>query len=193
MSWVTSIFSLLFGIGAVIFGKLADIYSIRRLLVIGLVIFMVGSLIGFLKMNFSGVIVARIIQGFGASALPSLSLVMGARFYPPENRGKVLAMVFSIVALGAAMGPIIGGFLTDWLGWEVLFAINFLSLLGLPFFLKYVPREETRAGHFDIIGAILFMLAITSILMSINVSVWLLLAAVVLLFLFYFQISKLSH
>lgn len=190
VSWITSIFSLAFGVGAVIFGKLADIYSIRRLTVIGIVIFMIGSLIGFVSTNFGGVIIARIIQGLGASALPSLSLIMGSRFYPPESRGKVLAMVFSIIALGAAVGPIIGGFLTDWFGWEVLFAINFLSLLGLPFFLKYAPKEETKPGKLDIVGAILFTLAITAILMGINVSSWLLLAAAVLLFLFFLQSKR---
>lgn len=190
VSWVTSIFSLTFGIGAVIFGKLADIYPIRRLLVIGLIIFMIGSLIGFFSTNFGWVIVARIIQGFGAAAIPSVSMVMGPRFYPPEYRGKILAMVFSIVALGAAVGPILGGFLTDWFGWEALFAINFLSLLGLPIFLKYVPKEETKTGTFDILGAIIFMLAITAILMGINVSSWLLLMAAVLLFIFYLKSKR---
>lgn len=187
VSWVTSLFSLLFGIGAVIFGKLADKYSIGRLVMIGLSIFMIGSLVGTFSTSFAGIIIARIIQGFGASALPSLSLVMGARFYPQEQRGKVLAMVFSIIALGAAIGPIIGGFLTDWLGWKPLFAINLLSLLGLPLFIKNVPKEETKTGHFDIGGAILFTLAITAILIGINLSSWLLLAAVILLFIFSIQ------
>ncbi|WP_391117722.1 MFS transporter [Psychrobacillus sp. L3] len=190
VSWVTSIFSLMFGIGAVIFGKLADIYPIRRLLVIGIIIFMIGSLIGFFSSNFGLVILARIIQGFGAAALPALSMVMGPRFYPPAFRGKVLAMVFSMVALGAAAGPILGGFLTDWFGLEALFAINFLTLLGLPIFLKYAPKEETKTGTFNILGAIIFTLAITSILMGINVSSWLLLAAAVLLFIFYLQSKR---
>ncbi|MFP3381742.1 hypothetical protein SB767_36095, partial [Bacillus sp. SIMBA_069] len=62
--------------------------------------------------------------------------------------------------------------------------------LGLPIFLKYVPKEETKTGTFDILGAIIFMLAITAILMGINVSSWLLLVAVVLLFVFYLQSKR---
>lgn len=148
---------------------------------------MIGSLIGFFSPNYGLVVVARIVQGFGAGALPSLSLVAASRFYPTEHRGKALAMVFSIVALGAAIGPILGGFLTDWLGWESLFLISLLSLLGLPLFLKYVPKEKTAEGHFDMVGGILFMLAVTSILMGINVSAWLFLAAVVFFILFFVQ------
>lgn len=102
----------------------------------------------------------------------------------------MLAMVFSIVALGAKVGPILGGFLTDWFGWEALFAINFLSLLGLPIFLKLVPKEETRTGTFDILGAIIFTFVITAILMGINVSSWLLFAAVILLVIFYLQSKR---
>lgn len=192
VSWVTAIFSLLFGIGSVIFGKLGDIFSIRRLIVIGVIIFMIGSFIGVFSSNYGWIVVARIIQGFGAGALPSLSLVAASRFYSEEQRGKALAMVFSIVALGAALGPIIGGFLTEWLGWEMLFAITFLSLLGVPLFLKHVPKEETKKGHLDILSAILFMLAITAILMGINISIWFLLASVVFFILFYWQNKKSS-
>ncbi|MFC4620485.1 MFS transporter [Camelliibacillus cellulosilyticus] len=187
VSWVTAIFSLLFGIGSVTFGKLADMFPIRRLLMIGLMIFMIGSLIGFFSTNYGWVVVARVIQGFGAGALPSLSLVAASRFYPAEHRGRALAMVFSIVALGAALGPILGGFLTGWFGWKMLFLISLLSLLGLPHFLKYVPKETTAAGRFDMGGAILFMLAVTSILMGINVSAWLFLIAVVFFILFFMQ------
>lgn len=193
VSWVTAIFSLLFGIGSVTFGKLADMFSIRRLFVIGLIIFMVGSLIGFLSTNYGFIVVARIIQGFGAGAFPSLSLVAASRFYPVEHRGRALAMVFSIVALGAAIGPIVGGLLTGWFGWEALFSICFLSLLGLPLFLKYAPKEVSKAGHFDMRGAILFMLAVTAILMGINVSSWLFLASVVLLILFFLQNKRTTN
>lgn len=187
VSWITAIFSLFFGIGSVAFGKFSDMYPIRRLLVIGVVIFMIGSLLGFLSPNYWMVIAARIIQGIGAGALPALSLVAASRFYPKEHRGYALAMVFSIVALGGAIGPIIGGFLTDWFGWEALFLVSFLSLLGLPIFLKLVPKETSTSGNFDIFGAILFMLALTLLLMGINVSAWLLLLSVVFFGLFFLK------
>src|SRR5690625_1106453 len=150
VSWVTAIFSLTFGIGSVIFGKLGDIFPIRRLIVMGVIIFMIGSLIGVFSINYGWIVVARIVQGFGAGALPSLSLVAAARFYPEEQRGEALAAVFSIVALGAALGPITGGFLTEWLGWEILFAMTFLSLLGFPLFLKYAPKETTKKRHLEL-------------------------------------------
>src|SRR5699024_4393318 len=134
---------------------------------------------------YSFIIIARIIQGFGAGALPSLSLLAAARFYPEEHRGAVLAMVFSIVALGAALGPIVGGFLTEWFGWEILFAMTFLSLIGLPFFLKYAPKEERRKGQLDMGSAVVFTLAITAILMGINMSTWFLLLSIILFILFF--------
>src|SRR5699024_7959182 len=82
---------------------------------------------------------------------------------------------------------IIGGFLTAWLGWEILFAITFLSLLGLPLFLKYAPNEEAGQGHLDIGSAVLFTLAITAILMGINISAWFFLGTIIFFGLFYWK------
>ncbi|MEI3611525.1 MFS transporter [Pseudogracilibacillus sp. SO30301A] len=189
VSWITAIFSLFNGIAAVAIGKLSDRFPVRRLFVIGMAMFMVGSLIGFMSPNYSVIIIARILQGIGGGTLPTLSLVAAARYFPEKQRGYALGMVFSMVALGSAIGPIMGGFLTDSFGWRSLFLISFLSIITLPFYLKYAPKEEEvkTGSRFDMVGAILFMLAITSLLMGINVTAWLFIIAVIFFVLFVWQ------
>ncbi|GGP08701.1 MFS transporter [Oceanobacillus neutriphilus] len=194
VSWITAIFSLFNGIAAVVIGKMSDRYPIRHLFVIGLAIFMTGSLIGFMSPNYSFIIAARILQGIGGGTLPTLSLVAVARYYPEEKRGYALGMVFAMVSLGSAIGPMLGGFLTDSFGWGSLFLISFLSLITLPFYLKYAPKEEVKTGRrFDYVGAILFMLAITSLLMGINVTAWLLILALVFFVLFAWQAQRVNE
>ncbi|GIN74264.1 MFS transporter [Bacillus sp. J14TS2] len=194
VSWITVIFSLFNGIAAVAIGKLSDRYPIRRLFVIGMAIFIAGSLIGFMSPNYSFIIAARILQGIGGGTLPTLSLVAAARYYSDGQRGYALGMVFAMVALGSAIGPIMGGFLTDFFGWNSLFLMSFLSLITLPFYLKYAPKEEIKTGsRFDKVGAVLFMLAITSLLMGINVTAWLLILAVVSFVLFVWQAQRVSE
>ncbi|MEB5482340.1 MFS transporter [Shouchella clausii] len=191
VSWITVIFSLFNGIAAVAIGKLSDKYPIRRLFVIGMAIFIAGSLIGFISPNYSFIIVARILQGVGGGTLPTLSLVAAARYFSEEQRGYALGMVFAMVSLGSAIGPIMGGFLTDSFGWSSLFLLSFFSLITLPFYLKYAPKEEVKTGsHFDKVGAILFMLAITSLLMGMNVTAWLLILAVFSFVLFVWQAQR---
>ncbi|MBO0783430.1 MAG: MFS transporter, partial [Ktedonobacteraceae bacterium] len=89
VSWMMTIFMIFFGIGSVIYGKLSDIYSLRRLIITGIVIYSLGSIMGFaLQLSYPLVIVARAIQGMGASAIPALIFVVVARSFAEAERGK---------------------------------------------------------------------------------------------------------
>ena len=194
VSWITTIFSLFNGIAAVVIGKFSDRFPVRLLFVIGMAMFLVGSLIGFMSPNYTFIIIARILQGMGRYS-SHISLVAAARYFPEKQRGYALGMVFSMVAFGSAIGPIMGGFLTDSLGWRSLFLISFLSLITLPLYLKYAPKEEDvkTDNRFDMVGAILFMLAITSLLMGINVTAWLFVIAVISFALFVWQAQNVNE
>ncbi|RAP31001.1 hypothetical protein C2W64_00173 [Brevibacillus laterosporus] len=95
-----------FAIGSAVYGKISDMYGVKKLLIIGLSIYSGGSLFGLLtQASFPAVIVARVIQGAGASAVPALIMVIVARFIKAENRGKAFGMVGSMVAMGEGIGP----------------------------------------------------------------------------------------
>ncbi|MHB8714227.1 MAG: MFS transporter, partial [Trichloromonadaceae bacterium] len=94
-SWVVSGFVLVFALGSVTYGKLADLYPVRSLISIGLLLFNCGSLLGFLSESYAGLLFARLVQAAGASAIPALAMYTATRFVPPAVRGRTLGAVSS--------------------------------------------------------------------------------------------------
>jgi MFS transporter, DHA2 family, metal-tetracycline-proton antiporter len=173
VSWVMTSFIVFFAMGSVIFGRLSDIFSIRRLILIGILMYAGASAAGFALQSFyPGIIAARAVQGAGASALPALIMVIIARYFPADVRGRVFGTITSVVAFAAGVGPVIGGFVAGSLGWPFLFAIPLLTLVSIPFFLKLLPAEKKRAGGVDIFGAFLVAVGITSLIFFLSFSSW---------------------
>ncbi len=192
VSWMMTIFMVFFGIGSVIYGKLSDIYSLRRLIMIGVTLYLVGSVMGFaLQSSYPLVVVARAIQGMGGSAIPALIFVVVARYFAPEARGRVFGIITSTVSLAIGLGPVIGGFVSAKLHWSFLFLIPLLLLVAIPFLARELPREPRREGKVDLLGAALVALTLGSIVVYLNFSAWYYLAAfVVLLALFIIRIRR---
>jgi MFS transporter, DHA2 family, metal-tetracycline-proton antiporter len=173
VSWMMTIFLVFFGIGSVIYGKLADIYSLRRLIIIGILIYNLGSLMGFiLRFSYPLVILSRAIQGMGASAIPALIFVVVARYFSFSERGKVFGLITSTVSVGIGLGPVIGGFVSNSLHWSYLFLIPFLMLISVPFLMKVLPEEPRRDGTIDITGAILVASAVGFFVVYLNFGKW---------------------
>ncbi|MGA2642881.1 MAG: MFS transporter, partial [Spirochaetia bacterium] len=178
VSWVMTAFIVFFAMGSVIYGRLSDIFSLKRLIVIGVCIYAGGSAAGFaVQSSYPGVIVARAVQGAGASAIPALIMVLVARFFPAEDRGKVFGTITSVVAFAAGVGPVIGGFVSGALGWPFLFIIPLFTLISIPFFSRLLPTEGRREGGVDIPGALLVAAGITALIFFLSFSAWYYLAA----------------
>jgi DHA2 family metal-tetracycline-proton antiporter-like MFS transporter len=173
VSWVMTIFLVFFGIGSVIYGRLSDIYSLKRLILIGIIIYNIGSIMGFLvQFSYPLVVIARAVQGIGGSAIPALIFVVVARYFSVSERGKVFGIITSTVSLGIGLGPVIGGFVSASLHWSYLFLIPLLMLIAIPFLLKELPEEETRNGKVDIPGAILVALTVGLFVVYLNFNEW---------------------
>lgn len=156
VSWVVTIFFITFGLGTVIFGKLSDIYSIKRLITIGIIVYSIGSIVGFaLQSWYPAVIVSRAIQGAGGSAMPALVFVMVARYFSQEERGKLFGMITSIASFAVGIGPVLGGYIAGSFQWSYLFLIAIPVLIAIPQFRRLLPDEETREGKMDLLGGIL--------------------------------------
>ncbi len=96
VSWVVTIFFIVFGMGMVIFGKLSDMYSIKKLITIGISLYAFGSILGFVCQSwYPAVILSRAIQGAGGSAIPALIFVMVARFFTVKERGRMFGIITS--------------------------------------------------------------------------------------------------
>jgi DHA2 family metal-tetracycline-proton antiporter-like MFS transporter len=172
-SWVLTAYVAIFGMGAVIYGKLADAYPIKNLLTIGLFLFNAGSLVGFMAHWFPMLIAGRMLQAMGGSAIPALGMLVSIRYIPVAIRGRVLAAVSSTIACGGAFGPIIGGFIAGNFHWRYLFIISLSTLLAIPFFHRLLPAEKCRKTTFDYLGGALLAGTAVSLLVLVTQScIW---------------------
>jgi DHA2 family metal-tetracycline-proton antiporter-like MFS transporter len=173
VSWVMTTFIVFFGIGSVIYGRLSDLFSLKRLIIIGVLMYAAGSFAGFiLHASYPAVIAARAVQGAGASAIPALIMVIVARFFPPEVRGRVFGSITSTVAFAAGVGPVIGGFISGTFGWIYLFLIPLFTLLSIPFFLRVLPEEARREGSVDLLGAFLVAIGVGALILFLSFTAW---------------------
>ena len=166
-----------FGVGSVVFGKMSDIYNLKTLITMGLLIYCGGSLLGFLgHTNYFLVIAARIIQGIGGSSISALMMTIIARYIPPEHRGKAFGLLGSTVAFSEGIGPAVGGYIAGNYHWAALFLIPFLTLLALPFLHQILPDERPRKSKVDFPGAILLVVGISSLILYLTEHQWPLIA-----------------
>ncbi|WP_027409961.1 MFS transporter [Anoxybacillus tepidamans] len=185
VSWVTSAYSLIYGIGTVIYGKLADRYKLKNILTVGLLVLAAGSLLGVAAQSFSMVLAARCLQASGAAAIPASAMLIPLRYFPPEQRGYAMGTAFVGLALGSALGPVVSALMVSIVHWRWLFCIPLLLLLTLPFYRKYLGDEEGSSVKIDWIGGFLLAAAVTLLLLSVtNGSWWLLLGGMIGLGLF---------
>jgi DHA2 family metal-tetracycline-proton antiporter-like MFS transporter len=193
VSWVVTGYIIFYAIGALMYGKLADIYPLKRLLTIGLLLFAAGSLFGFFASNFLMVVVARVIQAAGAATVPALVFIAPSRYFPNE-KGKVLGIISSTMAISSGIGPVIGGFIAGAFGWQYLFIISFFVVLTVPFFWFWLPQEEKQEGKVDIPGALLMGVGVASFILFITTfNWWFLLSSLILFGLFTWRILNTEY
>ncbi len=170
LSWVVTAYLIPFACGTVIFGRLADIHGSRRLHLLGLAIFAAASMGVATSPNLAMVILMRTMQGFGGAAIPALSMAAIMRSTSSETRGPAMGYTIVAVGLGFGFGPIIGGVLADFGGWQAPFVFTGVAggiLLGLA--AKFLPGFEGDSKQkFDTPGAVLLALAVTANVIALN-------------------------
>lgn len=191
VSWIVSGYSIAFAISSLTFSRLSDFIPISTLLLIGLCLLGVASLIGFFAHQFYVLLFARILQALGAGSVPGLAMVLAGRYIPLSRRGKAMALIGSAASLGFGLGPVVGGAITQYLGWNYLFGVTGFVFLLLPLFRKLLPKEEVTKGKFDFIGALLTSASITVLLLSLSsVSPYLIAITIVLFVLLWIYLNK---
>src|SRR5271170_7773707 len=168
LSWVLNGYSILFAAVLVPAGRWADRVGRRRMFVAGLVVFTLGSVLSGLSDNVSLLIAARLVQAIGAGMMvpASLSLLLAA--VPGHARAQAIGTWSAIGALGAALGPVIGGFLVE-VSWRWVFWINIpVGVVTVILALKVLPesRDESANARPDVLGAVLVALAAGSLALA---------------------------
>ncbi|MBP1965513.1 MFS transporter [Paenibacillus aceris] len=171
-SWIVTGYSIVFAISSITYSRLADFVPIRRLFIIGILSLSLGAIAGLFSNSFAMLLIVRILQASGAGSIPALSLVLISRYIPMARRGKAMAMIMSSVAFGLGFGPVVGGFIVEFLGWHLLFVITAVTLLLVPLYMMFIPKEEPRKGSFDVIGALLIGVGTTGLLLYLTNHSW---------------------
>src|SRR5580692_10825587 len=171
LPWLITAFLIASTAMTPLYGKFADIHGRRAAMLIGLVIYMTGSLISAASPNMLMLICGRIVQGCGAGGLTVTANMILGDIAAPKERGKYYAY-FSIAFTSAGgTGPALGGWISDHLYWQVIFLWNFpLCLVAVVLaltVLRRLPRRE-RPHRLDFVGAILVMAASSSFMLALN-------------------------
>ena len=152
-AWVLAVFSLAFAVTTAIFGRMADIRGLRTPLRIGVVLYAAGSIAAGLAWDFPSLIIGRMIQGMGAGAVPVLALGVLAARYEGVARGRALGALTAVVSIVSGSGPLIGGGITELLGWRYVLALPALALLVLEPVARIAPAHGGAGGTIDWRGA----------------------------------------
>lgn len=151
ISWVPLAYLMASAMFVLICGRLADMYGRKRIFLLGTAAVIVTSIIAALSINSAMLLSARFLQGISAAMLYATQMAIVSSVYPPDQRGRAIGMAVSAVYVGLAAGPLVGGFVTETLGWR----FNFLLQLPLAVIVLYLGhrkvKQEWSAGISSII------------------------------------------
>jgi EmrB/QacA subfamily drug resistance transporter len=169
--WAITIYLLTSTISVPFWGKLSDIYGRKPIFMIGIVIFLVGSALSGLSQNMGMLILFRGIQGIGAGSLFPVALAVIGDLFTPKERGKYQGLFGAVFGIAFVAGPLIGGFLTENVGWHWIFYVNVpIGIVALIVIQRLLPTVKTASAtrNFDIIGGVIFTIAMVFLLLGLT-------------------------
>jgi EmrB/QacA subfamily drug resistance transporter len=178
LEWIVSGYALTFAALMLTGGKLADLFGRRRVFVIGLAVFSGSSLACALAPSAGFLIAARVVQGAGAAFMNPATLSIITATFPPRERGTAIGIWAGVSAIALAIGPLVGGLLTEHVGWSAIFYINVpIGLLAIAASLLLIEesKDMTHGRRPDLPGqlsAAVGLFAVTYALIEANGYGW---------------------
>ncbi len=171
LAWVISAYMVALTVAVPIYGKLGDLYGRRRLMLFGLGTFTLASLLCAMAQSMEQLVLARVLQGIGAGGMVSVSQAIIGDIVPPRERGRYQGYFSGMYAAASVAGPVLGGFMTEYVSWRWVFFINLplgfaawwvarKTLVGLP-----IPQ---RKPIIDYLGTVLMIIGLTALLLGIT-------------------------
>jgi EmrB/QacA subfamily drug resistance transporter len=157
LEWVVNGYALTFAVLMLTGGKLADLFGRRRIFIVGLAIFTVSSLACGLATGAGFLIGARVVQGVGSALMNPATLSIITATFPPRQRGMAIGIWVGVSAMALAIGPLVGGILTEQINWSWIFFINVpVGILGIVVarFAIDESRDESEEQRLDLPGLI---------------------------------------
>ena len=173
-AWAFTAYSLATTITIPIVGTISDRYGRRPLILLGIAVFALGSVgLGFVQ-NMEGLIALRAVQGIGGGTLMAMSFTAIADLFTPIERGRYQGYTGAVWGVSSVVGPLVGGFLTDHLGWRSVFFVNLpFALLAAYFIWRFfrlpAPAHDPAAhARFDTPGAFLLAASVTTLTLALS-------------------------
>jgi EmrB/QacA subfamily drug resistance transporter len=169
VTWVINAYNIVFAVLLVSMGRLADQFGRRLFFVVGLTVFTIGSALCAAAWSVEWLIGFRVIQGIGAGILAPLGFAITVLVFPPQQRGRGLALIAVVALVSSALGPVLGGVLVEVASWHWIFLINIpFGILGVVLALRWWPETwDLSAGReVDVRGMLLLGLAVFCLLVA---------------------------
>ena len=169
LSWVFTAYMLTSTITVPIYGKLSDIFGRRGLYILGIVVFLAGSMLSGLSRDMTQLIFFRGLQGIGGGAMMVNAFAVVGDLFSPAERGKWQGVMGGIFGLATILGPLLGGWITDSFSWRWIFYINvpvgILAIAVLASAMPKIPKHE-RERSIDYPGAVLIAAGLVPLLLA---------------------------
>jgi EmrB/QacA subfamily drug resistance transporter len=172
-TWPFTSYMLTSTIAVILFGKLSDIYGRKHVLIIGIITFVITSVMCGLATSMVQLIIFRGLQGIGGGILLSLPFIVVGEIFSPRDRAKYMGILGSVFGLADVLGPILGGVITDTLGWRWVFFINVpVGIVAVTIIFYSLPNFKLLDVKkiIDIPGIITFTLAISALFLAITLA-----------------------
>jgi EmrB/QacA subfamily drug resistance transporter len=171
LGWVTTSYLLVAAMSLVPFGKLADLVGRKRVFTIGVLLFTISSLLATVAPSGEALVALRAVQGLGGAMIASTIVAILTSVFPAHERGRALGISTAATYVGLSLGPLLGGVLTQQLGWRSIFWINVpLGLIVVAVVVRRLDgewRADDRAP-FDALGSIIYGLSLVAVMYGLS-------------------------
>jgi EmrB/QacA subfamily drug resistance transporter len=172
-TWVVTAYLVTSTAAIPVYGKLSDYLGRKPMLIVGISLFLVGSVLSGLSQTMWQLIAFRGVQGLGAGALFPISLAVIGDLFTPAERGKYQGLFGAVFGVAFLVGPFLGGVLTDNFGWHYIFFVNVpVGLVSLYLIGRLLPTVRTAGARFtlDIPGVVTFVCSIVPVLIALTLA-----------------------
>jgi EmrB/QacA subfamily drug resistance transporter len=165
-AWSFAAYMIFNTVLAPVAGRISDLYGRKRVFACGILLFLIGSLLCGLSQSMVQLVIFRAVQGIGAGVMMPFPMIIAGDLFSVEKRGKIQALFTSMWGLAAVLAPMLGSLFVEYLNWRWIFYVNLpICLLAFLMLLPYKEVYEPKPAKVDYIGAILFTIGVSLLLL----------------------------